>query len=521
MLNEGSVKTEELWHINRNGQPFPTLMNFTLFNDDSDNVYISASVLDISDRMMAERALLWSEKNLTIRNRIANALLTSPENSYDEVLEAIIDVLQSKDGFLGLEEFNQDLRLVSGVFNNQYLAASQSDNEIMQPTWMSLWQKAIETQQSQLVNSPKPNPIIHRSLTTPISINNRIIGAISVCNKLTDYDLKDVAILESIASYLAPVLNARIQHHQQNQINRKLEEQLQQAQKMETIGKLTGGIAHDFNNLLQAILGYTEILQNEIPKDWEAYKEVNEIFFAATRASNLTSQLLTFSRRQKLNPQPIDLNHLILNLLNLIQRMIGEHISIHFNPASQIDLVDADKSQLEQVILNICINARDAMPDEGQIDISTKLVTIDNDYTLLHPEAAPGNYMQIKISDNGQGIEKELLNRIFEPFFSTKSQGTGLGLSMVFGIIKQHQGFIEVQSEIGKGTSFDLYLPITEKSATVVVKPITSNILSGTEKILYAEDEPIVRQFTSKILTRAGYKLIIASNGDEVCDTIQ
>ncbi|MBX3441769.1 MAG: response regulator [Planctomyces sp.] len=288
-----------------------------------------------------------------------------------------------------------------------------------------------------------------------------------------------------------------------------LEEQLRQSQKMEAVGSLAGGIAHDFNNLLTVILGNgelaLELLQTGEPVD----ELLEDIMGAARRASALTRQLLAFSRKQLLNPQRLDVNRLVSNIERLLQRVIGEDIELRTSLTSDLPLVKVDPSQFEQILLNLAVNARDAMPRGGRLTIATSLAVLDEDYSALHPAVAPGPYIQVAVSDTGTGIPKSIRNRIFEPFFTTKAtgKGTGLGLATVFGIVQQSGGHIAFYSEESQGTTFRIVLPATlsagEKRADIDGSPPRR----GSERVLLIEDEPRLRELTRKMLERDGYEV--------------
>lgn len=313
-----------------------------------------------------------------------------------------------------------------------------------------------------------------------------------------------------------------ITSHKQAEAERsKLENQLRQAQKMEAVGQLAGGIAHDFNNLLFVITGYSEMMLEEIPKDSKLYNWMNHIMKTTERATTLVRQLLLFSRKEAMQLKTIQLNELIQNMMKMIQRIIGEHIFLEFSPDNTLHQVIADPGQIEQVIMNLCVNARDAMPDGGSILIETQNVTIDDEYCKHHTWAKPGDYVMCSVSDTGVGIPKEIIDHIFEPFFTTKEvgKGTGLGLSAAYGIVKSHNGMIHVYSHPGSGSTFKIYLPAyKEISSTPPVKETKlkiPNVTGSGATILVAEDEESVRNMISQILELNGYRVISAKDGEE------
>jgi len=299
---------------------------------------------------------------------------------------------------------------------------------------------------------------------------------------------------------------------------RALEQQLQQSQKMEAVGRLAGGIAHDFNNLLMVISGYSEFLLDRLGPEPELRGPAQEIASAAGRASSLTRQLLAFSRKQMLAPKILDLNGVVTENLKMLTRVIGEDIDLVMVPAALLGAVRADAGQIEQVIMNLAVNARDAMPSGGKLTIETSNVSLDEDYARFHAPLQPGEYVMLAISDTGAGMDSETQSRIFEPFFTTKGpKGTGLGLSTVYGIVKQSGGYIWVYSEPGKGTTFKIYLPrVAEKAespAQVAVPADTSVTEPGTETILLVEDEANLRYLARQFLEKQGYRVIEAADG--------
>jgi len=296
-----------------------------------------------------------------------------------------------------------------------------------------------------------------------------------------------------------------------------LEDQLLQAQKMESIGTLAGGIAHDFNNMLTAIIGNIQLVLESTPLASLDYPLLAEIEKAATRATALTRQLLTFSRRQPLERRTIDLNGTINELSQMLRRLIGENVDVTIRLNSELSPIFADPAQIQQVVMNLAVNARDAMPGGGQLLIATGEVILDEQACRNSPWARPGRYAQLVVGDTGVGMDAELQQRIFEPFFTTKERGkgTGLGLSVVYGIIKQHEGFVEVESAPGQGTTFTIFMPAPAATPGVEVPDLSPLVRGGSETILVAEDEASLRYLASTVLERLGYTVILAEDGLE------
>ena len=286
----------------------------------------------------------------------------------------------------------------------------------------------------------------------------------------------------------------------------------QRAQKLEALGQLAGGVAHDFNNLLVAIMGNIQIASDK-ESDAERGQFLNEALSACSRAAELTKQLLAFGRRQHIHEHPLDVHMLLDDTLRLLRRLVPETITIELLKGHKLPRVLGDRGQLEQVIVNLCINARDAMPAGGRLVLETEQVVINGKFRDTHPWARPGRYVLISVSDTGTGIPPEHLDRIFEPFFTTKEMGTGLGLSSAYGIVKQHGGLLHVYSEPNNGTTFKVYLPVAERDAAEVGPKIEEPVRGGAETILLAEDETAVRRVVKLILSEAGYAVIEAANG--------
>jgi two-component system cell cycle sensor histidine kinase/response regulator CckA len=300
----------------------------------------------------------------------------------------------------------------------------------------------------------------------------------------------------------------------------KSEAQLAQSQKLESIGTLAGGVAHDFNNLLTVILGNTQLALRRLQSDDPVRLRLLEVERAGERASALTRQLLAFGRRQHLERKAIDLAETIADIMKMLQRLIGEDIEVYVRAAPELWTVFADPGQIEQVVTNLAINARDAMPEGGQLFIETHNLNLDEAYCRQHGHTKPGKHVQLMVTDTGEGMDAETRERIFEPFFTTKEvgKGTGLGLAMVYGIIKQHEGSIEVYSEVGHGTVFKIYLPVDEKAVVADIQPVQAALLGGTETILVAEDEPALRRLARDLLEELGYTVLLAKDGVEALE---
>jgi signal transduction histidine kinase/ActR/RegA family two-component response regulator len=306
---------------------------------------------------------------------------------------------------------------------------------------------------------------------------------------------------------------ARVQEERQT-----MERRLFQIQKLESLGLLAGGIAHDFNNLLMVILSGASLAE-EATRDPEARADIRVVIDAAERGRDLTRQLLALSRAQELTLKSLDMNERLQALVQLLRRVLPETISVDLIPGARLPLIEGDASQLDQVFMNLCINARDAMPTGGRLTIETEQVVVNGSYAATHPWAQPGRYVLVTVTDTGIGMPRDILERIFEPFFTTKkeSSGTGLGLAVSYGIVRQHGGMLNCYSELNVGTTFKVYLPVQTRPVHDVGNKIEGAVATGTERILIAEDEPAVRAVVKRILDRAGYHVVAVENGEAAC----
>jgi nitrogen-specific signal transduction histidine kinase/ActR/RegA family two-component response regulator len=302
----------------------------------------------------------------------------------------------------------------------------------------------------------------------------------------------------------------------------RLEAQLQQAQKMESIGRLAGGVAHDFNNMLGVILGHTELAIDRLAPTHPVHADLREIYQAAERSAELTKQLLAFARQQAAAPRVLDLNETIAGMLKMLRRLIGEDIDLAWMPGAPLWPVKIDPTQLDQILANLCTNARDAIDGVGRLTIETRSVQADAALCAPHPGFVPGPYVRLSISDTGGGMDARTRENLFEPFFTTKSvgEGTGLGLATVYGIVKQNKGVIYVDSVTGKGTTFHIYLP---REAAPVEKPLRTtapDVVGGRETVLVVEDEAGILKMSRQILERFGYTVLAAGRPSEALDLV-
>jgi PAS domain S-box-containing protein len=441
---------------------------------------------DITGRKRAEAE---KERLLTAINQAAEAIVITDT---DGTIVYVNPAFERISGYTREEALNQNPRI---------LKSGQQDVAF----YKELWAKLIrgETWSGQFVNKKKNGSLYTEEATiSPVKDSvGRIVNYVAVKRDVTD--------------------------------EIKVEEQLRQSQKMQSIGLLVGGVAHDFNNLLQVINSYSEIARSSLPSRkavaesqgevienlTEVADSLDEIAAAGARAKDLVSQLLAFSHQQVIDPTVLDLNDEIRQSLKMLGRVIGEHIQLNVVAGKQTSPVFADKNQLHQVLMNLCVNARDAMPDGGSLTIETADILISQADLKIHGLSFPGHYTVLRVADTGYGMDKTTRAKIFDPFFTTKEsgRGTGLGLSTVYGIVEQNGGQIEVQSELGKGTVFTIYLPASNPSS-IEPNPISQNIVpvgGGNETILVAEDEKTILRLATRFLTRAGYTVLTAKDGEE------
>jgi CheY-like chemotaxis protein/two-component sensor histidine kinase len=293
---------------------------------------------------------------------------------------------------------------------------------------------------------------------------------------------------------------------------------------MEAVGRLAGGVAHDYNNMLTVIIGYAEMALEHITQDGPLHNFLEEIYNAANRSMDLTRQLLAFARRQAIAPKVLNINEVVANMLKMLQRLIGEGIKIEWLPGDKVWPIKIDPTQIDQIMANLCVNSRDAIGGVGNIRIQTENVELDDSYCAQHCGFKPGKFVQLTVSDDGIGIDSEIIEKIFEPFFSTKAigRGTGLGLATVYGIVKQNGGYVNVYSEPGKGTIFKIYLPQVDKDAVVTEEhKITATQKGNGETILLVEDDPAILRLANKMLHKLNYQVIAVNSPIEALSVVE
>lgn len=321
-----------------------------------------------------------------------------------------------------------------------------------------------------------------------------------------------------------PVPASRVVHCYVEDITERLslESQLRQSQKMESIGQLAAGVAHDFNNMLTIIQGHTGMMMTRPNLPKQALDSAQAVFFASERAASLTRQLLMFSRKNVMQPKHLDLRDVVANMSKMLHRLLGETVTLDFTPPTELPLVEGDTGMMEQVIMNLCVNARDAMERGGTLTVVLSEIEIAENFVQSHPEARAGKHVCLRVSDTGCGMDTYVITRIFEPFFTTKDvgKGTGLGLATVYGIVKQHAGWVEVASQPNQGTTFNIFFPASSQTVKSITEDTTPNVpvTGGNETILVVEDEPVLREMAQMLLEESGYHVLLANNGKEALE---
>jgi signal transduction histidine kinase/ActR/RegA family two-component response regulator len=386
-----------------------------------------------------------------------------------------------------------------------------------------LLEMAPDASAEQILSKGEEELGIPRGIHAPLVADDRVIGVLGVVSG--NLEESDVPAITAFAHQLAAAWRkATLLEELEKSIGKleRTQDQLLQAQKMEAVGRLAGGVAHDFNNLLTAMKGYAELTLNRPGLDPEVRADVDQIHKAGDQAASLTKQLLAFSRRQPLEPKVIDLNDVVVEMDAMLRRLIGEDIELCSNLEGEDVRFRGDSGQIEQVIINLVVNARDAMPDGGRLTIETRKVTLDQAACLEIHDARPGEFVCLAIQDSGSGIPKDIIDQIFEPFFSTKGpgKGTGLGLAVVYGVIRQHDGWISVYSEPGEGTVFKIYLPASEDDEVPerADEAPELRVRGSGQRILLVEDEEAVRTFATRALRENGYVVCEAASADEALD---
>jgi PAS domain S-box-containing protein len=503
------------------------------FDEEHKPVRMVGIVQDVTERKRAEEELKRLNRALRTVSECNQALVRASDEH--TLLESVCEILVNHGGFrmawVGYAEHDeaQSVRMAAFAGHDEGYLAS------LRLTWADRERgrgptgTAIRTGRPSIARTIQTDPgftpwredALRRgfasSIALPLTLDGKTGGALTMYSAdVNAFDAQEVDLLRELAEDLGfgvGALRNRNERERAEKALKKSQEQFLQAQKMEAVGRLAGGVAHDFNNLLTVINGYSDLLLGQSPEGSTERSQLEEIRKAGDRAAALTRQLLAFSRKQIVMPTTLDLNVIVEGMEKMLRRLIGEDIEFVENLHPTLGRVRADAGQIEQVIMNLAINARDAMPKGGTMTVETSHVELDEEYVKGYPHVAPGPYVLLALSDTGCGMDAETQSHIFEPFFTTKGQskGTGLGLSTAYGIIKQSGGVINVYSEVGRGTTFKIYLKRIDEPAAEISRTLESAaVVTGTETILLVEDEPAVRALAEKTLQSSGYSVLVA-----------
>ena len=483
-------------------------------------------ILDVTERNLAEEAL-WLQAErvqaLLNLNQMTDATL---QEITDYALEGAVRLTRSKIGYLAFLNDDESILTIHSWSKDAMGECAIPHKPIHYDVQeIGLWGEAVRQRRMVITNDyAEPNPLrrgyptghaaVQRQMNVPLFVGPRIVLVAGVGNKDGDYDENDAQQLTLLMEGMWRLIERTRAEEEKD----KLQVQLLQAQKMESVGRLAGGVAHDFNNMLGAILGHAELAMMRCAPSDPVHAHLKVIEDSARRSADLTRQLLAFARKQTVAPKVLDLNDSVSGMLKILMRLIREDVDIAWQPGRNLWLVRMDPAQIDQILANLCVNARDAISGTGKVTIETGNITFDRSYCAEHAGFTPGDYVLLAISDNGCGMDKETQGRIFEPFFTTKGvgEGTGLGLATVYGIVKQNEGFINVYSEPGQGTTFKIYLPRHAAKAEQTSKTgVAQSIARGHGTILLVEDEPAILDMTTIMLERQGYKVLAAGTPGE------
>jgi PAS domain S-box-containing protein len=510
----------ELTAKRKDGSEFPIeiAVNPILIHE---KYWASAIIRDITDRKHAEEERALNARRLAALLELNQMSSVSLHDLIHFALEEAVKLTGSTIGYIAFANEDESILKLYAWSAKALAECAIIDKPILYPVISTgLWGEAVRQRRPIITNNyaadnpwkkgiPEGHVTVLRHMNVPIFDGNRIVVVAGVGNKPTEYDVGDVRQLTLLMEGMWRIVS----HRQAEKERKSLQDQLAQASKMEAIGRLAGGVAHDFNNLLTTILGYSEMIQSQLSDGAPFRSEVDEIRKAGERAASLTQQLLAFSRKQVITPRVIDLNATVKEARKMLERLIGENIHLVFDLAPNLGCIRVDPHQIDQVLLNLAVNSRDAMLHGGTLTISTANTEFDS-LPHSHLEISPGSYIVLSVADTGVGMDEKTKAQAFEPFFSTKEKGkgTGLGLAMVYGIVKQNGGAVSVYSEPGMGTVFRVYIPRVDETPTPGDTSPPSASPTGKETILLAEDNDMVRHLAQRIINRLGYTVI------EACD---
>lgn len=537
MLLRGELGERELVFMRKGGERFPILLTPSYMRDKKGEFTgYSVSIKDITGRKQAEQERNRQHQLLMAINRGQLHFIADEDESkaFDNLLADMLALTDSEYGFIGEVLYGPEDQPYIKNYAITNITWNQETREFYEknaPDGMefrnlkTLFGAALTTGEPVIANDPlhdprrgglpEGHPPLEAFLGVPISSAGKLVAMAGIANRPGGYEQDLVDFLQLFLSTVGQLVEARRSDRERQKAEEEkesLQGQLIQAQKMESVGRLAGGVAHDFNNMLGAILGHAELALRVAAAGTPLHESLTEIIRATERSANLTRQLLAFARRQIVNPRIIDLNEAVSGLLDMLQRLIGEDIELVWKPGPDLKKVMIDPGQIDQVLINLAVNARDAIEGVGFLSIETEDTVFDEAYCRGHAGSVPGDYVTLVVRDNGRGMDKEVLDQIYEPFFTTKEtgKGTGLGLAMVYGVVKQNNGYINVYSEPGMGTTFRIYLPGAEGEEAKEPASVEQKPVRGTETILLVEDEEAILDIGQRVLGQAGYTVLAA-----------
>ncbi len=518
MQGEATKRKDTPLRFTKKKSGFISEMFFPLRNPKSEIRGIVGVIRDITDSKRTDEAIRLNESRIKILLKLDQMAEAPLQEIKDFSLEAAVKLTKSKIGYLAFMNDDETILTMHSWSGNTIKQCNISDKPLTYPMeTMGLWGEAVRQKKAIITNNySSPNPFkkglpkghikIIRHMNVPIFEDNRIVIVAGLGNKQNDYDELDVRQL----TLLMQDMWSLIQRKQAEKEKKKIELQLLQAQKIETIGTLVGGIAHNFNNLLMGIQGYTSLMLFETDSANPNYARLKNIEKMVKSRLKLTQQLLGYARKDQDKVKPLDLNLLVEETSETFA-ITRKEFTIHRELAEDLYTIEADQGQIEQVLLNLYVNAADSMPEGGELTLKA-INSSHKNIKGKHFDPKPDNYVMLSVADTGVGMDKSTMKRIFEPFFTTKKQGTGIGLTSVYGIIKAHNGYIYVDSKKGHGTTFKVYLPASEIKIQKVVK-ISEELVKGTGTVLMVDDEEVILEMGRELLETIGYKVLTAIDG--------
>ncbi len=523
LIKKGSIRNEELELKKKDGTIFIGSVSAVAVKDEKGDIkYFDGIIEDVTRRKQMEEERRMSMRRFQALLQLNQMTEATISEITDFALEEAVKLTESKIGYLAFLNKDESVLTMHSWSKSAMKECAIADKPIHYPVVNTgLWGEAVRQRKPIITNDysaanplkkgiPNGHVVLKRHMNAPIFDSGKIVAVAGVGNKEAEYNESDVQQVSLLIQGMWRLIERKRAETERGQ----LQAQLTQAQKMESVGRLAGGVAHDFNNMLSVILGNTEMAMLQTDPALPLHANLKEIQKASQRSADITRQLLAFARKQTIAPKVLDLNDTVESMLKMLRRLIGEDIDLTWLPGKNLGLVRMDPSQIDQILANLCINARDAIGGVGKITIETGRATFDEVYCEDHPGFVPGDFVLMAVSDDGCGMDRETLENVFEPFFTTKDvdKGTGLGLATVYGIVKQNNGFINAYSESKQGTTFKVYLPRHDDATEQFREkgPVALDS-KGSETILLVEDDSSILKITTKILEHLGYAVLPAA----------